>query len=238
MKKQKKLPDFFINAFYESKFRDNLFIVKASGSVIENEESRNNLMANIKDLTLHGIKVILIYGGGNAIDDALNKRGIEIKKHDGRRITDKDTINVMREVIGGDLSISICESMHKNNLEGQSFNTVPSDWMNVHMRTVKDIDFGFVGDIDEIKTRPILRQLKVSGFIACSCLAISDNGELCNINADTIATRIAAGLGAEKLIFMSDVDGVKVNGETALLITAEQIPQYQKLQYQQTQTHP
>ena len=223
---KKKLPDFFINAFYESKFRGNLFIVKASGSVIENEDARNSLIANIRELTHHGIKVILIYGGGHAIDLALEKRGIEVKKHDGRRITDSDTIQVIREVIGGDLSLSICESMQRNKLEGLSFNAVPSDWMDVSHRPKNPIDFGYVGDIKEVNTRPILRQLKVSGFIACPCLAINDDGELCNINADTIATKLASGLGADKLIFMSNVDGVKVNGSTALLITDAQIQGY------------
>jgi len=224
MAKQKKLPDFFINAFYESKFRDNLFIVKASGSVIENEEARNNLIANIRELTHHGIKVILIYGGGHAIDIALKERGIEIKKNYGRRITDKDTIQVIREVIGGDLSLSICEAMQRNNLDGLSFNAVPSDWMKVSPRPKDPIDFGYVGDIKSVNTRPILRQLKVTGFIACPCLAINDDGDLCNINADTIATELASGLSGHKLIFMSNVDGVKVDGETALLVTAEKIP--------------
>ncbi len=82
MSKSTKLPDFFINAFYESKFRDNLFIVKASGSVIEDAEARNNLIVNIRELSHQGIKVILIYGGGHAIDLALEARGIDIKKND------------------------------------------------------------------------------------------------------------------------------------------------------------
>ncbi len=226
MSKNKKLPEFFINAFYESKFRDNLFIVKASGSVIENEQARNNLIANIRELTHHGIRVILIYGGGHAIDLALEKRGIEIKKNDGRRITDSETIQVIREVIGGDLSLSICETMQRNNLDGLSFNAVPSNWMSVKKRPKDPIDFGYVGDIKEINTRPILRQLKVTGFIACPCLAINEDGELCNINADTIATQLAAGLAADKLIFMSNVDGVKVGGKTAMVITDAQIQGY------------
>ncbi|PCJ98625.1 MAG: acetylglutamate kinase [Zetaproteobacteria bacterium] len=223
---KKKLPDFFINAFYESKFRDNLFIVKASGSVIEDDTARNNLIANIRELTHHGIKVILIYGGGNAIDAALKKRGVEIKKNNGRRITDAATMDVIREVIGGDLSLKISESMHSNNLDGLSFNVVPSGWMNVSLRPKEPVDYGFVGNINGVNTRPILRQLKVTGFIACACLAISEQGDLCNINADTIATELAAGLDADKLIFMSDVDGVRVKGETALLITDTQIQGY------------
>lgn len=223
-KKNNKLPDFFINAFYESKFRDNLFIIKASGAVIEDETARENLLSNIRDLTLRGIKVILIYGGGKAIDAALNERGIDIKKDQGRRITDADTMQVIREVIGGDLALGVYETMHMNNLNGLSFNAVPADWMTVNLRPKTPIDFGFVGDIHDINTRPILRQLKHTDFIASPCIAVSEEGSLCNINADTIAVALATGLKADKLIFMSNVDGVQIEGETAMMITSGEIP--------------
>jgi len=224
MSTKNKLPDFFINAFYERKFRNALFIVKASGSVIENEGARNNLIANIRELTLQGIKVILIYGGGLAIDKALENHGIEIKKHQGRRITDAPTMKVIREVIGGDLSLSIYETMQRNNVKGSSFNAVPSDWLNVELRPKEPVDFGFVGDIKSVNIRPIKRKLKITNFIASPCISISEDGHLCNINADTVATQLAAGLKADKLIFMSNVDGVKIDGETALMVTAEEIP--------------
>tara|TARA_R110001592_G_scaffold27763_16_gene102797 strand:+ start:1424 stop:2332 length:909 start_codon:yes stop_codon:yes gene_type:complete len=218
------LPAFFINAFYESKFRDNLFIIKASGSVIEDDDARNNLIANIRELNLVGIKVILIYGGGHAIDAALEQRGIEIQKNDGRRITDAATMQVIREVIGGDLSLSVYEAMQRHYIEGLCFNAVPSDWMHVDLRSKDPVDYGFVGDIKDVYTRPIMRKLKITDFIACPCLSISADGHLCNINADTVATQLAAGLKADKLIFMSDVDGVNIDGKTALMVTAEDIP--------------
>lgn len=222
---QHKLPEFFINAFYESKFRDNLFIVKASGHVIEDDAARDNLIANIRDLTLHGIKIVLIYGGGGMIDKALESRGIGIRKNNGRRITDGETLNVIREVVGGDLSLRVYQSMFQNNLEGMSFNAVPADWMHVTKRPVKEVDYGFVGDIEDINTRPIMRLLRTSDFIACPCLAMSREGDLCNINADTIATDLAGGLKADKLIFLSNVDGVKMkDGKTAFMISSEEIP--------------
>ncbi|MBI1300178.1 MAG: hypothetical protein GC137_00830 [Alphaproteobacteria bacterium] len=227
-KKERKVPEYFINAFYESKFRDNIFVVKASGNVIENEKARDNMIANIKELVLHGIKVILIYGGGHAIDVELATRHIDVKKVEGRRITDTATMDVIKEILGGDLSLDVYKSMHKYGLDGLSFNAVPSNWMDVHLRSKKPVDYGFVGDIDEINPRPILRQLKVNGFIACACISISEKHTLCNINADTIATRIASGVNADKLIFMTDVDGVKVNDKTAMIITDTEIPSYIK----------
>lgn len=227
---QKKLPDFFINAFYESKFRNNIFVVKASGAVIEEEKSRDNLIANINDLILQGIKVILIYGGGNMIDAEIEQRGIGTKRHEGRRVTDAATLGIIKQIIGGDLSLSVYQSMYRNKLEGMSFNAVPADWMRVVKRPLtkgkngENIDWGFVGNIEEINTRPIMRLLRTSNFIACPCLAMSREGDLCNINADTIATDIASAIKADKLIFLSNVDGVKINGETAFMLSSTDIP--------------
>lgn len=220
----KNIPQFFINAFYESKFKDNFFVIKAGGKVIDDQQALDNLLCNIRDLTHHGIKILLIYGGGKAMDDEAKTRNIEIKKHEGRRITDAATLTVMKDIIGGRLSLNVQQSMAKNNLNGLSFNAIPAEWMRVELRQKKPIDFGFVGDIHAVQSRPINRLFKVTNFIACACLATTTDGQICNINADTIATEIAIGTISDKLIFLSDVDGVEVNGETAFVITAEEIP--------------
>lgn len=219
-----KLPDFFINAFYESKFRDNLFIIKASGAVIEDDTARNTLMADIHDLILQGIKVVLIYGFGGMIDEAVEKRGIGTKREGGRRVTDAATLQIIKELVGGDLSLKIYQSMYLNKLDGLTFNAVPQDWLRVVKRPPKPIDYGLVGDIEDVRTRPIQRLLRTADFIACPCIAMSVEGEILNINADTIATDIAAAMKADKLIFLSNVDGVKIGGETAFMVTTDEIP--------------
>ncbi len=220
-----KMPNFFINAFYERKFKDNLFVVKASGKVVEDDRALTSLLENIRDLTMHGIKVLLIYGGGKILDEAAAARGLEVEKHNGRRITDKATIALMKEIIGGTLTLRVHEAMTKTHCHGLSLNCAPEDWMRVTLRPAKDgKDFGFVGDIHAVYNRPINRLLKVTSFIACPSLAITTDGVTCNINADTIATELAIGTKAHKLIFLSDVDGVQINNETAFMITAEDIP--------------
>lgn len=222
----KKMPQFFINAFYESKFKDNFFVIKAGGKIIEDQKSLDNLLSNIWDLNLQGIKVLLIYGGGRAMDDECEKRGIEIKKIDGRRVTDAATMDVMKQVIGGTLSMDVAASIARNNMEGLSFNAVPFEWMNIDLRAKKPTDFGFVGEIQRTHVRAINRVFKVTNFVACACLAITDDGVPCNINADTVATQLAIATKAHKLIFLSDVDGVTINGKVAQLITGSQIDGY------------
>ncbi|MEM7680016.1 MAG: acetylglutamate kinase, partial [Pseudomonadota bacterium] len=223
-----RMPKFYINAFYESKFKDSLFIVKVGGKIIEDDKSLNNLMRDIKDLGVHGIKVLLIYGGGNAVDAALKNKNIEVQKHEGRRITDAKTFAVFKDVIGGQLPLKVYEAMTKNEVAGLSFNAVPAEWLDVNLRQSKEIDYGFVGDICQGHGRPVKRLFKTYDFVAIPCLAWADEGTLCNINADTIATELAIATKANKLLFLSDVDGVKINKETAFIITAEQIPGYIK----------
>ncbi|NKD77495.1 hypothetical protein HEQ60_06940 [Haematospirillum sp. H1815] len=219
-----RMPQFCINAFYERKFRDTLFVIKAGGRVIEDDVARHNLLENIRDLTLHGVRVLLVYGGGIAMDTEAEKRGITINKHQGRRITTPDDLKVMIDVLGGRLSLAVYQAMAQAGLEGISLNAVPPDWMNVELRPKVPVDFGLVGDINTVSARALQRLFKVTRFVACPCLAMTEDYHLVNINADTVATALALGTQAQKLIFLSDVDGVQVQGETALMIMAEDIP--------------
>lgn len=221
------MPKFFINAFYESKFRDNLFVIKAGGKIIEDEKALSNLAANIQELTRHGIKVLMIYGGGQALDSEVEKRGIGVKRENGRRITDANTLDIMKEVVGGRLSLSVYKAFAERGVEALNLNAVPADWMDVLLRPKKPVDYGLVGDIHGAMSRPIKRLFKTVNIVTVPCLAwakdAGKNGGLVNINADTIATELAIGLKAHKLIFLSDVDGVQINGEVQGMITADDI---------------
>lgn len=223
---KKDQTNFFINAFYHSKFKDNMFVIKAGGKIIEDDKARTDLLQDIKELNHHGIKVLLVYGGGNAMDVAASERGIAVKKEKGRRVTDKATIELMKEIIGGKLSLLVQETMSQTKLEGVSLNAVPHDWLRVEMRPKNPMDYGYVGDIHDVFARPIRRLFKVTDFIACPCLAMTDDSEIVNINADTIATELAIGIKADKLVFLSDVDGVKIKDETAFVINDEEIMPY------------
>lgn len=222
--KKKRMSNFFINAYYHSKFQDQLFVVKASGDVIENDKALDSLIANIKDLSNHGMNILLIYGGGKAVDAELKARGIAANKKQGRRITDAATMEVMRDVIGGRLSLKVGAAIAKHKAEALSFNAVPHDWMQADFRKKKPVDYGYVGDITSTSKRDIMRPFKATNFIACPCLVYTDGGELLNINADTIAAEIAIGAEAGKLVFMSNVDGVIIDKETAFMLTDKEIP--------------
>ncbi|MCD8562593.1 MAG: hypothetical protein LRY54_00640 [Alphaproteobacteria bacterium] len=146
------------------------------------------------------------------------------KKENGRRITDLATLNVIKEVIGGRLSLRVYEAQSKANMEGFTFNAVPYEWMDVERRPIKGTDYGYVGDVKKVYSRPVGRILRTTNFLAMPCLASTNDGQTLNINADTIATELAIGAGANKLIFLSNIDGVQIDDKTAFLITAEEIP--------------
>lgn len=223
MSKNKKLPDFFINAFYESKFRDSLFVIKASGDVVENETALDDLLQDIRELTMHGIKVLLIYGGGKAMDKASEERGIEVKKIGGRRINKEGNIQILKEIVGGNLSLNISAAMQRHNVEGLSFNALPASWADIEIAPKTKAD-KFTGGLKNVYSRPILRLFKVTNFIACACIGTTKNGDIVNINADTIATEISIGIKAQKLIYLSNVDGVKIDGKTAFMVMESDIP--------------
>ncbi|MCE7887159.1 MAG: acetylglutamate kinase [Alphaproteobacteria bacterium PRO2] len=220
----RKKPNFFIDAFYESKFKDNLFVVKVGGKIVEDRGILDNLISNIRDLTLHGIKILLIYGHGRLVDEKLQQRGIEVKKVEGRRVTDAATLEVIQEVVGGTLSLNIASSMAKHNVEGIALNAIPHDWMRLELRPKKPVDYGFVGDVKSTESRPVARLFRNANFVACSCVGMTPEGQVLNINADTIATQLATGTKAHKLMFLSDVDGVQIDGKAADIITAQEIP--------------
>jgi acetylglutamate kinase len=221
-------PNFTINAFYESKFTDSLFVIKAGGKIIEDAKALDNLISNIRELTIIGVKVLLVYGGGNAMDAEAEARGITVQKHEGRRVTDQASMDLMAEIVGGRLSLAVTSSMARHDLHGLSFNAVPPKWMSVELRDKTPVDFGFVGDIHSVSKRAVERIFKSTDFAACACLATTKDGTLCNINADTIATQIAIATGASKLVFLSDVDGVSINDAVQSLMTAEEIPTHIK----------
>lgn len=222
MSKNKKIPEFFINAFYESKFRDNLFVIKAGGKIVEDAAALENLLVNIRELCMQGIKVLLIYGGGRAMDEESEARGVVVEKLEGLRINKKENMDVMKHVVGGDLALSVSAMLAKVNLSGLSFNAVPKDWLDVKIAPKAKGD-DFTGGVERAHTRPINRLFKVTDFLVSSCIAISDKGEICNINADKIAMELAIALKAHKLIFLSDVDGVQIGGEVQGVITADEI---------------
>jgi acetylglutamate kinase len=218
------LPPFFLNAFYEAKFAGALFVVKASGDVVDDDAALASLMADMRALIFRGIRVLFVYGGGGPVDKALDKARVPVVKREGRRVTDAATLAVMQAELGGRLALKVHAAMAAARLDGLAFNAVPGGWMDVGLRPKTPHDFGLVGDIARAHGRAVHRVLRAAPFVACACLAATADGTAVNINADTVATDLAIAAGADKLLLLSNVDGVLVDGARAFTLTDADIP--------------
>jgi acetylglutamate kinase len=215
----------YVRTFYRRMFRGTLFIIKAGGRVITDDKCRANLLENIKELNKDGIDVFLIYGGGHAIDDGMKEAGITPFKIDGRRITSETDIAIVKKVMAGDLGYRLVETMGEIGLDGVVMNAIPPAWATYKRRPKKEGITRFDGEITGVNKASIKDFFEGPRFAACPCLGIYDAGVTLNINADNVAIAMASGLKATKLILLTDVDGVLVNGEKASVLTGRETEQ-------------
>lgn len=210
--------------YYRKRFKDNLFVVKAGGRIVEDKDSRAGLISDIRELTESGIKVVLIYGGGKAIDRALGEAGITSRKENGIRLTCGRDMRIIQSVMSGDLTYTLAAEMDAAGLSGLPLALVPPGWLELSFPK-RDPEYqNFDADISGANEPAIKAALSGTGFISCPCLTVA-GGHGVNINADTVATKIATGIKADKLIFLSDVDGVLVEGKVAPTVTDRTIPE-------------
>lgn len=215
----------YVRTFYRRMFRGTLFIIKAGGRVITDDKTRANLLSNIQELNKDGIDVLLIYGGGHAIDDAMKEAGRTPVKIDGRRITSEDDIKIVKQVMAGDLGYRIAETMHDIGLDGAVLNAIPPLWAHFKRRPKKEGITRFDGEITGVNKDSIKDYYEGPRFTAMPCLGILEDGVTLNINADNVAIAVATGIKATKLILLTDVDGVLINGEKASVLTGRQTEQ-------------
>ncbi len=194
---------------YIQKYNDKIVVVKYGGNAMINEELKEAVMSDIVLLSLVGIKVVLVHGGGPEINEMLGKLGIESRFIGGLRYTDKDTIDVVKMVLAGKVNKELVANLteHKGNavglcgIDGQMITAERAEGVNGE-------DLGYVGDITKVNIKPIMDTLNNGCIPVIATVACGEDGNTYNINADTAASRIAAELKAENLILMTDIAGL------------------------------
>ena len=213
-----------IKEFYQAKYRGSLFVVKAGGRTIDDDQARLSLLSNIQELCDSGMKILLVYGGGHAIDGALIEAGIEPRKQEGRRITGPREMQIIKKVMVGDLGFKVSATMSQLGLYGVTLNSTPASWIKIVPRPRENPeDYGYDGRIEAVDHEKIRKIFEGINFLATPCLSCTDKDGI-NINADNVAVALATGTQARKLIFLSDVDGVLVDGKTVPYLTDADIP--------------
>ena len=172
--------------------KSKLAVVKIGGNVIENKEELSSFLNVFTKM--EGLK-ILVHGGGKKATQVLKKMGIPPKMAGGRRITDAESLEVVTMVYGGLANKTIVAQLQALACNAIGLSGADADTVRAHKRPVKEIDYGFAGDVDGVNTKSISNLLH-SGFVPVFC-ALTHNGEgqLLNTNADTIASEIAIGMG-------------------------------------------
>jgi acetylglutamate kinase len=200
---------------YIRMYKGKTFVVKAGGGVFANTESTRILIEQIAILHYFGVRVIMVHGGGPQLTELSDALGVPTRMVEGRRVTDAKSIDVTSMVLNGLINTRILGICREMNIDAVGISGVDAGLVRAHKRPpVKAggsgelVDYGFVGDIDQVDTT-VLKKLLDNGLMpVVSPLSADDSGMLLNINADTVAAAIGAALAAEKLILCTGAPGI------------------------------
>lgn len=204
---------------YIQRFQGKTFVVKFSGKVTEDHDRLMSLAEELALLHQVGIRVCVVHGGGKQLTELAEKLGVEQTIIEGRRVTDDDTLEMAKMIFAGKINTDILAALRHRGVHAVGLSGVDGNIVHAERRPPKEVvdratgesaqvDFGHVGDILEIDAR-LLTVLLDHGYLpVISSLGADAEGKVFNINADTVASEIAVQLQAEKLVLLSDVDGI------------------------------
>lgn len=207
---------------YIQRFKGKTFVVKFSGKVTEDKENLASLAEELALLHQVGIKICVVHGGGKQLTELAKKLGVAQTVIEGRRVTDDDTLELAKMIFAGKINTDILAALRQrgtnavglSGIDGNIVHAVrrpPKEIVNKETGETETIDFGNVGDVLEINTHLLSLLLDADYLPVVSSLGADDEGQIYNINADTIAAEIAVRLQAEKLVLLSDVNGIYLN---------------------------
>jgi len=193
---------------YISKLSGKTIVIKYGGNAILNDEVTKTVLEDVAILKIVGINPILVHGGGPEINSVLKKLNIESKFHNGLRVTDAQTMEVVQMVLCGKVNKDITNTLNSLGVKAVGISGIDAKVITVEKMN-GEFDYGYVGKIVKVNTN-LLNLLANDEYIPVIASVGSDNfGNSYNINADTVASEIAKNLKAEKLIFLTDVDGIR-----------------------------
>ncbi len=194
------------------KYHNKTIVIKYGGSAMVNPVAREQFIQDVVLMKYVGINPVIVHGGGPEINEMLQKIGKESKFIAGNRVTDEETMEIVEMVLSGKVNKGIVSDINKYGgkavgLSGKDGNMVFVEKKFVEVNGEK-VDIGFVGEIKEINTE-VIKLLEINDAIpVISSIGVDKNGKTYNINADYVAGAIAGKLQADRLIFLTDVDGI------------------------------
>jgi len=195
------------------KFRDKTTVIKLGGSVLANEDALNHLLLDIHFMETVGMRPVVVHGGGARISAAMDVAGIEPRFVQGRRYTDQKTLDIVQRVLATETNHALAERYEIIGGRSKTLNFESTPVLQGQLLKLTDedgeaVDLGFVGEVTKVDCG-VIEDICHNGqtpFIPSMCETAE--GQKLNVNADTVATTLAQQLGADKLVFISDVPGV------------------------------
>lgn len=193
---------------YIQKYYGKIVVIKYGGNAMLNEELKSAVMGDLALLSLIGVKVVLVHGGGPEITDMLARVGKKTEFVNGLRVTDAETAEIVQMVLAGKINKSLV-----NKLENIGANAIGLSGADGHMIEAAPLSpaLGYVGEITAVNVKPITDMLEKGYIPVISTVGCDREGNVYNINADTAAARLAGALEAESLICMTDTAGIMRN---------------------------
>ena len=187
------------------KYSGKILLVKYGGSAMRDEALKRAVMGDLVLLSLIGVKVVLVHGGGPEITEMLDKLGKKTQFVDGLRVTDAETADVVQMVLAGKVNKSLVNLIQ--SLGGSAIGLSGADGGLISAKQM-DAKLGFVGEIESLNVKPVLDMLEMGYIPVISTVGCDAEGNVYNINADTAAAKIAGMLKAESFINMTDTAGL------------------------------
>jgi acetylglutamate kinase len=211
---------------YVQRFRSSTFVVKYGGSFMDSPDPkvRDGVAKDIVFLEAMGINPVVVHGGGKAITKAMEKAGIKAQFIQGLRVTDEKSMDIVEDVLGNVINREIVETIQKLGGKARSFSG--KDVFKCRKLLTGGMDLGYVGEVTDVTVDKIRKALHAQVVPIISPVGLGEDGHAYNINADIAAAKLAAAIGARRLVFLSDVPGLMrdpSNPET--LISSLHVPE-------------
>jgi acetylglutamate kinase len=202
-------------------FRDKVVVIKLGGSIMQDESALRHVLVDIVFMETVGMRPVVVHGGGTAISRAMSAAGVEARFVQGRRYTDSKTLGIVERVLAGEVNQRVADQIEEYggramNLNFDTTNVLFGEPLRLRDAQGELLDLGYVGQVTRVD-RQVIENLCYAGQVPVipSMCWDAENQQKLNVNADTAAEAVAEGLGAEKLVFLSDVNGVRRNKDDA-----------------------
>ncbi len=198
---------------YIQRFHSKTIVIKMGGSIMDDEKAMTDMLTDVVFMNTVGMRPVIVHGGGKAISEAMENRGLEVQFVQGRRYTDQRTLTVVEHVLCNEINRRMVETIEKLGSSAMALHTLGSCVLFGEKLFLDDdgrkIDLGFVGQVTGVNSKLIDLLCLADTIPVIAPLARDKTGGKLNCNADTAAGEIAAALKAEKLVFVSDTHGIR-----------------------------